>query len=273
MSIIDPDASGAPEPSWQEKAGINEEFRTNPTIAQAKDINGLVKMTIDAQSMVGADKILAPKEDWTESDWNQHYEKLGRPEDKDGYSLPDYSKWENVPEGFDIKEDQYEAFKDSLHKHGVSKRQGDAIIQDILQQNVESFRTNVGERDSLINESTQKLKDEFGDNFSGNIEVAESVLKKFGSEDLGGFLRDSGLDSNYDFVKFLVDVGKHFTEDSGDGGQSSLGLSTPAAAQQEIENLKRDEKFTAALTDINNPQHKYAKEKWENLFKTAFPNS
>ena len=66
---------------------IDEGYRNDPSLSTYKDINGMAKSLINAQKMVGADKVAIPGSWATEDDWSQVYSKLGRPETADKYDL------------------------------------------------------------------------------------------------------------------------------------------------------------------------------------------
>ena len=55
----------------------------------------LAKSYINATQMIGKDKVAVPNKNSTEDQWNEVYDKLGRPESADKYSLN--AKSEVVP--------------------------------------------------------------------------------------------------------------------------------------------------------------------------------
>lgn len=268
-----PAGSPPPTKSWQETAGISEEYRNNPTVSQAKDINGLVKSAIEAQAMVGKDKFPAPTDKWTDSDWAQHYDRLGRPETAADYGVPDTSKWENLPDGFEVNNDGINKFKESLHKHGISKKQGEAIISDILQGNLGEYRDNLSKSEQARNASIASLKEEFGADFDSKITVARAVLKQYGNEDLSGFLEHTGLADNADLVRFLTKIGSTISEDNASGGTNALHLDSKANAMQELEQLKQDPDFMKRTWNTEDPGHRAAKDRWMRLNELAYPKA
>ena len=92
---------------------IDEGYRNDPSLSTYKDINGMAKSLINAQKMVGADKVAIPGSWATEDDWSQVYNKLGRPETADKYDL-----------SFDQDtEENGQWFKETAHKIGLSQNQ------------------------------------------------------------------------------------------------------------------------------------------------------
>jgi hypothetical protein len=75
----------APQTSW--KDSISEDYRNDPNIEKFTEIDALAKSYINATKMIGQDKVVIPNNNSTEDQWNEVYEKLGRPESADKYSL------------------------------------------------------------------------------------------------------------------------------------------------------------------------------------------
>ena len=67
------------------KSSLSDEIRSDKSLENIKDVEGLAKSYVHAQKLVGADKIPVPNKFATEKDWDAVYEKLGRPKDASGY--------------------------------------------------------------------------------------------------------------------------------------------------------------------------------------------
>ena len=76
--------------SWKET--ISEEYRNDPNIAKFTEIDALAKSYINATRMIGTDKVAIPNKNFTEDQWNEFYDKVGRPETPDKYNL--YNPWD-----------------------------------------------------------------------------------------------------------------------------------------------------------------------------------
>ena len=83
--------------TWKE--AISEEFRNDPNINKFTEIDALAKSYINATKMIGQDKVAVPNKNSTEDQWNEVYDKLGRPESADKYSLNVKSDTVPIDEG------------------------------------------------------------------------------------------------------------------------------------------------------------------------------
>ena len=73
-----PTAPAEQSSSW--KDSISEEFRKDPSIEKFTEIDALAKSYINATRMIGTDKVAIPNKNFTEDQWNEFYDKVGRPE-------------------------------------------------------------------------------------------------------------------------------------------------------------------------------------------------
>ena len=74
-------AAGSSSGSIDWRSALDEGLRSDPTLADIKDLNGLAKSYVHAQRMVGKDKLVIPGEGADPTEWDSFYEKLGRPQD------------------------------------------------------------------------------------------------------------------------------------------------------------------------------------------------
>ena len=65
---------------------IPEELREHPSLAPIKDVGNLARSYVNAQRLIGSDKVPLPANP-TDEDLDNIYSKLGRPEDASGYEI------------------------------------------------------------------------------------------------------------------------------------------------------------------------------------------
>ena len=98
--------------SWKE--AISEEFREDPNIAKFTEIDALAKSYINATRMIGQDKVAVPNNNSTDDQWNEVYDKLGRPESPEKYKLEANS--DVVP----LDESAIKQFAENAHQLGLN---------------------------------------------------------------------------------------------------------------------------------------------------------
>ena len=65
---VDAGSSGG---DW--RASLSDDIRNDPSLASIQDVNGLAKSFIHGQRMVGADKVVIPKDDASPDEMNDFY--------------------------------------------------------------------------------------------------------------------------------------------------------------------------------------------------------
>jgi len=155
--------------SWKET--ISEEFRNDPNISKFTEIDALAKSYINATKMIGSDKIAVPTNNSTEDQWNEVYNKLGRPESPDKYKL-DF-KSEVAP----VDEQAIKSFAEVAHKTGLNEKQAQAILDFYKQNSENSVQQLKIDTETAQAQAEQQLRQEWGKQYESNITKAASVAK------------------------------------------------------------------------------------------------
>lgn len=255
-------------PAWL--ASVPVELRDNPSLKTVPDVPTLAKNYVSAQQMIGS-RVPVPEEGWTPDQWNQFYNKVGRPADPEKYTMPDMK----LEEGVSLDGEKLKGLRAKVHGLGLTDRQFKGIMEVYLgsiNEGVKGASTAAQtERDAAMG----ALKTEWSDKFDTNLDIAKSVLRKFAPADskLYDYLETSKLGNNVEFVKFLHTLGQGMLEDTTRGGELGSGMQITDAtrALQEIDRLKMDPEFIKAMNDAQNVGHQSAVNRWVNLHSVAYP--
>ena len=155
--------------TWKE--AISEEFRNDPNIEKFTEIDALAKSYINATQMIGKDKVAVPNKNSTDDQWNEVYDKLGRPESADKYSLN--AKSEVVP----IDDNAIKQFAENAHQLGLNNKQAQGILE-FYKNNMEGMAQQAKvDTETAQAQSTQQLRQEWGREFDTNIKKAGALAK------------------------------------------------------------------------------------------------
>jgi len=260
-----PPAGG--EIDW--RSSLPEDLRSHPALIDIKDVGGLAKSYVHAQSMIGADKIVIPKPDASPAEMADFYNKLGRPGAAEGYRFS-----ETTVEGVPKDEATQKWARDIFHKHGLTQKQADGLYQDYVTKVGGDMRSMQESRGAQREQALEQLRGEWrGNEFDVNVQLAQRAVKTFGSEELVKYLNDSGEGDNPMLIRLFANIGKQLGEDQAFGGRSSQSgfVAGPEAAKAEIGKLQTDTDFQKAYMNKDAPGHKEAVERMERLFKVAYP--
>jgi hypothetical protein len=182
--------------------------------------------------MIGKDKMVVPGANTTEEEWNDIYNKLGRPSDPNGYELK-----AELAEGEPIDEQLMSSFKETAHKHGLSPAQAQGLLDyynSISNQSMVDMENNA----VLAQEQSQReLREEWGRSYEENLNKASNVGKQFFGEDVFGLQMADGskLGDNPALIKGLSKMASIVSEDVFAGDKTAA--SSSANMQQQINDL------------------------------------
>ena len=170
-AAITPSTEPTPQPTKSWKEAISEEFRNDPNIEKFTEIDALAKSYINATQMIGKDKVAVPNKNSTDDQWNEVYDKLGRPESAEKYSLN--AKSEVVP----IDDNAIKQFAENAHQLGLNNKQAQGILE-FYKNNMEGMAKQAKvDTETAQAQSTQQLRQEWGREFDTNIKKAGALAK------------------------------------------------------------------------------------------------
>jgi hypothetical protein len=226
----------APVSDWRDS--IPEEIRGHNSLRHISDVGALAKSYVHAQSMIGADKVAIPGKHATEEDWNEVYQKLGRPESADKYEL----EMRNLPEGVESDEQTLEWFKNTAFKAGLTPSQAQTLMDEYNAMTGETVSMSGADIEMRVEEAERVLRQEYGNAFEDRLSLGSAVLDEFGAEDISELQLADGtlLGDNPDVVRFLVNVGRFMNERIGEdtlAGAKTSGALDPSEAKAKLDEL------------------------------------
>jgi len=153
------------------KDSISEEFRKDPNIEKFTEIDALAKSYINATRMIGQDKVVIPTNNSTEEQWNEVYDKLGRPESAEKYSLDAKSKVVS------LDDNAVKQFAETSHKLGLNNKQAQGLLE-FYKQNMEGTAQQAKiDTETAQAQAEQELRSEWGREFDAKVKQASSLAK------------------------------------------------------------------------------------------------
>jgi hypothetical protein len=232
--------------TWKE--AISEEYRSNPNIEKFTELDALAKSYINAVSMIGTDKIPLPGKTSTDEQWNEVYNKLGRPESADKYTLE--LKTDVAP----VDENVIKGFAQNAHKLGLNNKQAQGILEFYKQTLEGSAKEMSVNMESAQAEATNTLRSEWGKSYDENLRKASSVAQTYlEPELLDTQLRDgSRLGDNPKIIKAFANIANLLSEDKIIGTEADNVLQG-REIEKEIEELTSDKQ--GAYWNKMHPNH------------------
>lgn len=240
-------ATGAGEAGQSQawNSGFDED--TNVYIEKKgwKGVNDVLTSYRNLEKFAGGAKNLVelPGDDADPDTLNNFYNKLGRPDAPDKYGI-------EAPEGAD--KGLMDWFRQTAHQHGLSDKQAKGLF--------EAWNSMIGEKmQSMQQEQAQQaemdigtLKKEWGKAFDEKIDAGKRAVSALGYDEQTLNNLESKL-GTAEMLKLFATIGSKMGEDAfvGTGRESSgFGL-TPAAARQEISDLRMNKDFMTQYLNGN----------------------
>lgn len=237
-------ASSSPIPAdW--RSGLPDHMRASPTLEKFSSVEALAGGYMNAQQMIGRDKIPMPKND---VELREVQMRLGALDAADKYTFAPAE----LPEGMEVNANMESAFKEVSHKVGLLPAQAAAIHKLYTDSQAADFNSKNVAADTEAREASVRLRTDWGAQFDEKLALANRAISTFGGDELVNMLAESGLDNNPVLAKTFAKVAELISEDKLiDGAAIGLG-STPAQIRAEINELMSD----SAYTDKYDPRHK-----------------
>jgi len=238
---------------------LDESLRSNPSLQNFTDVNGLAKSYVHVRSHVGADKIVKPQSSWTDDQYNNFYAETGRPE-----TSADYDLKINVDES---DEDSWNKFKDAVHGAGLNNRQAQKMA-DFLETTITEVDQRSEENVKQINMQTEmELEKEFGQATKQKIDMAMAAAERYIDPELleDVYLSDGRrLGDHPDIIRMFAAIASDIGEDSLVGEGTELVM-TPDEAMS----LAKQKMTEGAYQDKFHPNHDEAVQEVRRLFGLA----
>lgn len=247
------------EGKWYDS--LPEEMRGDQNITKFDSVEAMGKSWLNAQRLIGADKIPMPQ---TDDDWGNVYDRLGRPEDAAGYKI-------EAPEGVEVNADMQQSFLEMAHKSGFSQKQVDELAAWQFEQGSSTQQQTEQQSEQAFTEAMNGLKSEWGNAFEQNANIAIRAAGEFLGDQDKAFLDSAKVDGvslgdHPAFLKLFSNVGKQMMEGSKLEGLGSEVVKTPDEIAEERNTLMAH----PAYLDKSHPEHNQVVKKIQNMFQQQY---
>ncbi len=212
---------------------IPEEYKEEKALQNFSNMNDFVKSYLNAQSLVGANKVAIPNKMATDEDWEEVYNKLGRPNKPEDYK---YS-FDN-----EVDPEQLKQFNETAHRIGLLPKQAERIIKFYNELNTQTDADRVKTFEAKQVEAMAELKKEFGPEYNKRLDQAKRLaVETLGNDILNNAVLNDGtrLGDNAQVVKAFSMLADKLSEDElvkGDG----IDYQTASEIEKEISELTED---------------------------------
>jgi hypothetical protein len=229
-----------------------EDMRQDPSLQKFTNPVDLAKSYINAQRMIGADKIPLPGKSATDDEWRAIYQKLGAPADPKNYEIG----------GTEVLGDaELEGFRNAAFEAGLNNKQADTVAKYMDQTLTQARAQFEQQADEARYTGEQELRKEWGQAFDQKVELAyKAAVDTLGSADLLDEIKLADgrmLGDHPAVVKMFARIAEQLGEDNLIGDTSEMVMTPNEASSRISEMTRRDSPYW----DKMHPEHdKYVQE-------------
>jgi hypothetical protein len=253
-------ASAATAQTADWTSSLPEELKGVVTTKGFKTPADVLQSYVNAEKLIGADKILAPKD----GKWDKAaLSKLGVPESPDKYQI----KRPTLPEGMAYDEAFEKAALTKAHELGLMPQQVQSLL-DLYAAQQSTQMGRIAEMQQQQQEATATmLKQEWGNAYQAKLENAGKAMRMIGGDALAEALIETGAGNHPEIVRAFAKIGDMLGEDRIRAGQPSGFNLTPEEARNEANRLMAHDGYLNKA----HPEHAAIVQKVQALFRQSFP--
>ena len=242
-------------------AGFDEETSAYVTNKGWQNPSDILNSYRNLEKFAGGSKNLVelPGVDADAAAMDAFFNKLGRPDSPDKYNL-------NMPDTGDKQLADW--FRGKAHESGLTDKQAASLFNAWNEMSTSRLQEMMDQQQADSEKAIADLKKEWGQGYDAQIDMGKRAANALGydAEQLNAIEDKLGT---ADMLKLFATLGSKMGEPnfegSGRSGDSGFGL-TPAAAKQQISDLKMDKEFMAEYLNGN----KDAASKMQRLMEAAY---
>lgn len=239
------DTVEATPPSWRDN--LSDDLKMDASLLKFNDVGSLAKSYVNAQRMIGADKIALPGEHATDDEWGEVYDRLGRPQTPQGYELS-YGEGEDGEAAMGI-------YSDVAHKLGLNGKQAQGLLDWYTELESSGKQQADGDAALATEEGMKELRTEWGRAFDQKASSAHRAAKALlGSTDMFDEIELSDgrkLGDHPEIVRMFAGLADQISEDQLQGDTSEVAF-TPDEAMRRIAEITAPD---SPYWDKQHPQH------------------
>lgn len=267
-SNVDDTAPTTPAEPQSLQDMLPSELRDINALKDFKTPADLAKSYVNTKEKIGS-MVSIPGEDADVETRSKFYNRIGRPENIDGYDFEPQAV-EGINGVTAVNKENVKAFKEKAHELGLTKSQAQGLMNHIQS----GFSQQLQEQARLMAESVDKaskeLRSEWGVNYDKNMGNVDTALSQFFSKEDGALLKQAS--AQYPgLMKSLSQIGSKISETpTSREGTMSNPAPTRDDAKEQISKIQNDKEHP--YWHKHHKDHKKAAEHMNDLYRQAYDN-
>ena len=172
---------------------------------------GVATSYLEMQNKAGT-SINMPTDASTPDEKSAFYQKMGRPDNAEGYTLPQLTEGQVFDDAF------LGSMRTVAHESGVSDKQFGGLMEKYMAYQEQIEDAKIAASNAEAETTTQELQKEWVGDYDKNMEISKRALRELVPEaikdDFVKLLMDKDLVNNLVFIKGLYSIGAKMLDDT-----------------------------------------------------------
>lgn len=247
--------------NWLQNPVIPQDLREDRTLAAVTDFPSALKMLVNAQRMIGKDKVVVPKEGAPKAEWDAFYKAVGWPDSPDKYAAP--ARDPNAPPGLVWNPERFKAFASHMHGHHMTQRQITAAAEYLNQEAIADYQDGQTKQEQVAKDALLANRKAWGTQYQAKLQLADQAAAAFIDPSDLEYVTNKGFLTDPVIQRIFAAIGDAITPDRMRGTTGSV--QSGESIQTQIDAIMGDTKgpyFTAT-----HPQHAATVDRVRKLFE------
>lgn len=248
----------AAEPKWEGPEWLGnmpDDLKESKTLGKFKDVENLARSYVNAERLIGQDKIPMPK---TDEDFLAAMRKLGAPEKADDYKFDESIAPKDVRESIKA---QLPWFKSIASEIGLTPKQAEKLVAAYSNNVAEALQAEAKNDEYAMATAQTELRKEWGADMERQVEIAKRAMGHYLSKPLQSRLIQAGFGNEPELIKLMASLGNARMEEIGID-RSGQAVTNVNSIKDEISKAQAD----PAYLDASHPNHGRAVKKVQAMF-------
>ncbi len=251
---------------WRES--LSEELRGEKCLETIKSFENMARGYVNAQKLVGADKVVLPGDKSTDAEWGEFYKATGRPDTGDEYQMvvPDEYKQH-------FTDERMAEARAMMHIIGLSRKQADALWVYEQKRVADGLAENDAAMVANRKAAEDTLRTRWGLSYDERLRLANRMIAENTPDEEAQQKLLALVGNNPEVADFLATLGRKFTEAKvipGDGPVTP----TPKEAKAKADELMMTEGYLGGQLKKTDPaKHNRITREISELHEQAHPDT
>jgi len=233
-------ADGTFAANWRDS--LPEDIRADKSLDVVTDFNGLVSQHVNAQKMLGKDKVVLPGPNATDEEKDAFFTAIGRPATPGDYqfALPDEMKEL-------VNADRLKDAKEIAHKLGITQAQFEGYMKAELEAAGLAVQGAEEQQALDMQNGIDEMRKRFGGAYDERMHIANRLVHEICKGDADESRKIALLEAfgnNPDFIEFVSDCGAKLVEHK--ALIAEMTQDTPKEAVAKLDELRATPGFITA---------------------------